>query len=474
MAHYHGLSTREPAAGVDSEASGVADFTYPEPMIRLKRAVTTVAGFLVGRRDQEKSASNGGPPQAPKPQTRLSSHPPGHSPTRVCTSATAGIGIKRRGNSDTLLSALPNAMNALARLLEAPDTVEPFEQLLREIEPVLGAVGSALLVPDPLEPMLAILARTKGFPATPPRWIHSTRQRQPRWPEHETITLDPEESADGCQILCIELWQGSEQRGLLLFRLPEELRLSDQQLQFLDTLGGAFSSLLHSTRRAQLNHRLALYEERTAIARELHDSLAQSLSYLKIQASRLQGLLHGPQDTQLDRLEVDNIVQEFRTSLSRAYRQLRELITTCRLTMNGKSMDQALQDSVEEFEKRSTVTLDLDNRLSTNLLGVDQEMQVLHIVREALANVVRHSQASNAKVSLRCHGESEIVLSIADDGIGIEMPRDGDQHYGLVIMQERARNLGGEMRLEGGLDGGARVQVTFPRKPTTPAFERAR
>jgi two-component system nitrate/nitrite sensor histidine kinase NarX len=267
------------------------------------------------------------------------------------------------------------------------------------------------------------------------------------------------------RLLSVELRRESKQCGLLLLQVPEELQLSAQQLDLLRTLSAALANLLHGTHRAQLSHRLALHDERATIARELHDSLAQSLSYLKIQASRLQSLLHGSQNLQLDRLEIDNIAEEMRANLNRAYRQLRELITTCRLTMNGKTIGQALLDSVEEFEKRSTMTFDLDNRLTDDMLTVDQEMQVLHIVREAMTNVVRHAQASFVKVSLHCPDHDEIVVSIADDGIGIEAPREGEQHYGLLIMQERAHKLGGNLRLEQNPSGGTHVLVSFSREP---------
>jgi two-component system nitrate/nitrite sensor histidine kinase NarX len=155
-------------------------------------------------------------------------------------------------------------------------------------------------------------------------------------------------------------------------------------------------------------------------------------------------------------------LQEIRSSLNLAYRQLRELITTFRLTMNGRTLGQALADSVEEFESRSSVAFALDNRVPDGLLSADEEMHVLQIVRECVCNVVRHAQARRADVSLCADGFGVVRITVDDDGVGMDQPRSPDQHYGLVIMQQRAHGLGGDMRVLRSPEGGTRVCVSLP------------
>jgi two-component system nitrate/nitrite sensor histidine kinase NarX len=216
-------------------------------------------------------------------------------------------------------------------------------------------------------------------------------------------------------------------------------------------------------------------EERAVIGRELHDSLAQSLSYLKIQTGRLQSLLHSNEhDPSLDHKEAEAVLQELRTSLNLAYGQLRELITTFRLTMDGRALGQALKDSVEEFEARSSVAFSLDNRVADGLLSVDEEMHVLQIVRECVCNVVRHAQARRAEVSLRIDDMGTVSITVDDDGVGMDAPRSPDQHYGMAIMQQRAHTLGGEMRALRSPTGGTRVRVSFASPKSNVGAEQAK
>ena len=214
-----------------------------------------------------------------------------------------------------------------------------------------------------------------------------------------------------------------------------------------------------------MSKRLALHEERALIARELHDSLAQSLSYLKIQVSRLQSLLKldAPQET-IDLTAVSGIAEELRTNLNISYKQLRELITTFRLTLNSNNLAQALEDSVEEFENRSSITFYLDNRLALSDLVVDEEIHVLQIVREALSNVVRHSQASCTEIKLAKISPETICITIDDDGIGMNDLLTNKRHHGMIIMQQRAHDLGGNFRVLSSSLGGTQIKVTFTAK----------
>jgi nitrate/nitrite-specific signal transduction histidine kinase len=236
----------------------------------------------------------------------------------------------------------------------------------------------------------------------------------------------------------------------------------------IEILAQGFADVFSATRHQQANRQRVMQEERAAISRELHDSLAQSLTYLKIQASRIQAILV---PKKYDETEAKQVVLELRNNLNIAYRQLRELMTTFRLTMNGENLTQALEETIAEFEKRTSIAFELDTRLTSDELSTDEEMQVLHIIREALSNIVRHSHAQRAKVVLR-HLDENIEVIIEDNGIGIDNRQRRAQHHGLIIMQERCHNLGGEFNVEELETGGTRVITTFKpvntdNRPTT-------
>ncbi|MCW8880779.1 MAG: histidine kinase, partial [Sedimenticola sp.] len=215
--------------------------------------------------------------------------------------------------------------------------------------------------------------------------------------------------------------------------------------------------------RTSYSRRLALHEERGVIARELHDSLAQSLSYLKIQVSRLDMTLKQERDEEA----IQAVVQEIREGLNSAYRQLRELLTTFRLKVDERGLLQALEDTVHEYQARSDISISLDFNLLGLQLSENEEIHVLQVIREALSNVVRHSGAKNATVALTGGGETPIHVSIVDDGRGIPPAPERPRHYGLAIMDERVRSLGGTITIEPAPGGGTQVVFEFSATQNT-------
>ncbi len=231
----------------------------------------------------------------------------------------------------------------------------------------------------------------------------------------------------------------------------------------LDSVSNAtplLTRIMVNAQLAQQQKRHDLYEERATISRELHDSLAQSLTYLKIQASRLDQALNPKDRESVTQEGATEILEELKTTLSDAYRQLRELMTTFRLTMHGKSFRHAVRDSVEEFTNRSNIAFELNNAWNDEALSVDEEIQVLQIIREALYNIVRHSRADHARISLAFRVNS-YRLRISDNGIGLNPERRKLRHHGLVIMQERTRRLDGNMRISTPKDGGTLIEIHF-------------
>lgn len=210
-----------------------------------------------------------------------------------------------------------------------------------------------------------------------------------------------------------------------------------------------------------------LYEERAAISRELHDSLAQSLTYLKIQISRLEASLkESLKDSGRPREKTEAIVKELRTRMNRAYRELRELMTTFRLTMHGKSFNIAVEELIRESEQSSSIAFTLDNRLEEDCLSVDEEMQLFQVIREALFNIVQHSKAKVTTIKLDMDGDSDVRLRISDDGVGPNKLQARERHHGLLIMQERAFGLNGRFNVTHNVRGGTTIEVAFKPSAT--------
>ncbi|MGS0680929.1 nitrate/nitrite two-component system sensor histidine kinase NarQ [Shewanella sp. 125m-7] len=202
---------------------------------------------------------------------------------------------------------------------------------------------------------------------------------------------------------------------------------------------------------------LALMEERGVIARELHDSLGQLLSFLKIQVNLLSKEL----DKTSKSPKAAEQLQEINEGVNTAYVQLRELLSTFRLTIKDPNLGHAIEAMIEQLRGQSNATITLDYKLPAQLLGAHQHIHILQLTREATLNAIKHANAKHIHISCQKISEQKVVISISDDGIGIEELKERDQHFGLGIMHERASKLSGVVEFDQNKKGGATVTLTF-------------
>ena len=226
--------------------------------------------------------------------------------------------------------------------------------------------------------------------------------------------------------------------------------------QLIEALANLIGTSLSLERQREQDNRLLLLDERTTIARELHDSLAQALTYMKLQVSRLQTLIKRGERAE----QLTEVSDELREGLNNAYRQLRELLTTFRLQIQEGGIEQALDDTAREFAERGNMRVLLESEPLAFGLSATEQVHLLQIAREALSNCARHAQAEQAWVHLRQVGE-EVELLIEDDGCGIAPGFDSRQHHGLNIMQERARSLHGELQIGSRAQSGTQIRLNF-------------
>jgi len=367
-----------------------------------------------------------------------------------------------------LLTQLPEDSTLLHKtlpnLIENPESLEPLKTLLSEIEKTVNASSSAVFLYNETNQLPNLLVCTfineqdlhvSSADDFPGNFSHLTSQNHP---------IHMASYYGRYNMVAIHLSYDAENdtKALLLLKIDNSMNLDENHIRLLGDHSDLLASMIHISQFFKHKLRNVQYEERATIARELHDSIAQSLSYLKIQASRLQSMINSdknPQSTNL--VQIDLAVQELRESISIAYRHLRELLTTFRLTMDGNSFARAIEDSIKEFEKRCSIVFELDNRLPDGVLSVAEEMQLLHIMREALSNVVRHSHAQYTKITLLSDDIGIISMSVEDDGIGLGPTGDRENHHGLIIMQERTRSIGGTMELEERKEKGTCLTISF-------------
>ncbi|MFL0801325.1 MAG: HAMP domain-containing protein [Agarilytica sp.] len=244
--------------------------------------------------------------------------------------------------------------------------------------------------------------------------------------------------------------------GIIDLELAPGEELPAWQQSLVQSVANQFAIALSLTEQKDQEYRYAMLSERTVIARELHDSLAQALSYLQIQVTRLQ------KSHDKEKWEMQQpIIDELREGLSSAYRQLRELLTTFRLKMDKGGLRGALETTVTQLQERTEMRVSLDYQVDDIPLAPGEEIHLLQIVREACQNAIHHSKGDSVSVCLKQQADKTVELIIEDDGVGIPTSPEKLNHYGLAIMTERSRNLGGSMNIALREEGGTRVNFSF-------------
>ena len=231
-------------------------------------------------------------------------------------------------------------------------------------------------------------------------------------------------------------------------------------------LTNLISTAMFLLQQRQQENQIILLEERATIARELHDSLAQSLSYLKIQVAILEKRLQHTHCDSPDLILVTDSIFNIKEGLTSAYQHLRDLLVTFRLSLNDDSFDEALHNSADEFAEKGGLNIKVNNQVMSLNLSASEQVNVIQIIREALSNVCRHADAKNVQVNFVYTSDTDdVLLTISDDGQGISYDFDQTHHHGLMIMQERAKSLGGKLEITQNEPQGTLVTAQF-----TPEF----
>ena len=250
----------------------------------------------------------------------------------------------------------------------------------------------------------------------------------------------------------------TEAGNIFPFSSPE---LDAQNNELIVSLTNLISTALSLRKQRQQEHQLILFEERSTIARELHDSLAQSLSYLKIQVSVLERHLKN-QMSEPEAAAIYQNIEQIKVGLGSAYRQLRDLLVTFRLTIDNDNFDEALHEAASEFALKGGFIIKVNNDIMTLNLSAHEQIDLIQIAREALSNISRHAQAQNVEIHLQYEeGDKHILMRIIDDGVGMSGSVDQTQHHGLMIMKERAHNIGGELIVTDNKPRGTIITVRF-------------
>ena len=228
--------------------------------------------------------------------------------------------------------------------------------------------------------------------------------------------------------------------------------ISSIVLAFADLL----STLVEHNKSTRKAKRSDLIAERQSIANEIHDSLAQLLVYTRMRTSLLLESIRTQNE-----LMITKYAHDIDDALETSQKTVRELITDFRCAVDPAGLLHSLQTLTEGFRLRYDIELEYINRVANLELPLEYEIQVSHIVQEALANIATHSGATHARLIVDLSGNYH-VLTIEDNGSGGCTFTPVEGHYGMMIMRERAQRIGGKIKVESSEGIGTRVQLFFP------------
>lgn len=231
----------------------------------------------------------------------------------------------------------------------------------------------------------------------------------------------------------------------------------------LRSVGDLLGLALENARLETENLRAVVMQERQMMAAEVHDAVAQDLTFLRMRMPLLEQAIADHDDGR-----TALFMAELRDALGHAHGSLREIITQFRTPPSPHGLAQGLRTRVEEFASRSGVQAALDNRWPELTLPPALETQVLYIASEALTNVNRHANATQAWVTLAPADRGRVELRVEDDGQGLRQEAGDPGHHGINIMGERARRLGGQVGLGPRDGGGTVVTLSFPLPSVAP------
>ncbi len=257
---------------------------------------------------------------------------------------------------------------------------------------------------------------------------------------------------------CVWLSSKDSVKTALLFDLPAERPLDTSQLKMLDDLGNEMSLVID-------NHNLQLLEQRRAdvvkteqerIARDLHDTLGQNISYLRL---KLEQLSTSTQDS--DEAELRDELSRLLAVANVAYEQVRDTLEALR-KKEHRDLEETVRMLASQAASRAGFSATVHSSGQARPLSPRQSRQITFIAQEALNNVEKHAAASNVDIFVQWRS-SEFNMVICDDGKGF-CPEEVNtrERYGMTIMHERSQAISATMIVQSTPGEGTEVRLKLP------------
>lgn len=323
----------------------------------------------------------------------------------------------------------PDSQLWIAAHRGTPDPVPPHE-LRRNEHPVWRAISTGLAVVHHPDIGNTWAEQLRG-------WLRPDRERA---------------------LVCVPIMWQSDTYGALSCSFASS-RHAERQVRFLNLIAGQLAWMTDHARLLILAQQKVVEEERHRLARELHDTVSQVLYGIALGARTAQEL-SGTGDTDRLTQPIEYVLQLAQAGLS----EMRALISALRSdSLESEGLVALLGKEVEALRARHGLTVEaaLDEEPATSK---EAKQVAYRIGKEALQNVARHARARRLWVRLHA-ADGELVLEIADDGVGFDPNAGFPGHLGLRSMRERVREVGGSIEVDSEPGKGTRIRARIPGNP---------
>jgi len=344
-------------------------------------------------------------------------------------------------------------------LLDATGWEERATRIARFPAEVASAVRSALMLFDWDQQRVALAASWSVDGGPPPRIAselqgETCRRCRENRDAGESVRRCPHDAA----AYCLPLSRSGSLLGVLTFDLPPEQALNRWHRQVVDDAAPAISQAIEVMRlESSLSASAdAVVAERRRIARNLHDTLAQNITYLRLKLDQLSG------DAPLQGIAVlQQEIERMRQVADESYAQVRQTLLAFR-EQDQQELLPAIRELLQAVSARTgravEVTVDGEQRSLTPVV----RHNAVNICREALNNIEKHAPGSNAGIGLTWYPD-RLEIRIKDDGPGFDTDTvDWDHCYGTAIMYERAQAIGGSLSIESAAGKGTAITLSIP------------
>jgi len=295
-----------------------------------------------------------------------------------------------------------------------------------------------------------------------------TRQATPRILSHVPLQdlynpIYGEQPPTMPSLLITPLVTGGKTIGLITVESRQPDLFDDQDLEILETIAVQVASAIEHARLLQKTRDIAIVEERTRLARDMHDGVAQNLAYLLLQVDRGLNMVDtgSKLETQLEK--IGSLLQQNIAELRRNIFDLRPV------ALEGRPVFDVLENFLTEFGRRWGIKTHWQLLGDPVQPGLDIEQAMYRILQEALSNAQQHAQCTEIRVTLNIEGKKQIQLQIQDNGLGLDANASTETQtlsrrkgLGLTSMRERAESIGGQFNINSDPVDGTCITAVFP------------